>query len=256
MPFEIWSGKTGAGKSVMLARKFRKLLHRNYRWYKKTGKVRLIYSNTPFNFKVLPDWAPFFVRYFEDLNDYVLCSPDTYEINLDNIDQYKKRVIDTTGIDIIYDELSIEFDSRNWQNMDKNKNKWVKQHRKLELEIYANTQDFNMVDINIRRVTDNLYWLTKIPFPFSSPDPSATKPDFPVAYAFVFQFKIKAKGYEEDKPIQEIAVSKVPRPFLFRPFDIAVYDTRYVVEPTYIKYVDKYKKIDRETGELLKEFYR
>ena len=259
MPATLYSGKTGAGKSLMLSAIVKDLLKRNYKWYKKTGVVRYIISNMKFDHDYLPDYADRFIRYFEDLDDLVedVYMFDPYESSKENkseksIDEYwycdnskvaSMPLLKLRDVDFIIDEISLYFDSQNWDEVSKTQKKWIKEHRKLGLQIYGTTQDFKMVDINIRRICDNLVWLDKW---IGSKDPSPTKPDPKFPWALVRAHFIDPRDYKEDEPIKNLDKNRRSRFYWFLPSDIYRFDTRYLIDPEDVIYLKeiKYKPED------------
>lgn len=59
---------------------------------------------------------------------------------------------------LIIDEASIIFNNRNWKEFGANKIKWFKYLRHNEITIYCASQDYNDLDITLRRLTLE-YWL-------------------------------------------------------------------------------------------------
>ena len=249
MPAKLYSGKTGAGKSLMLSAIVKELLKRNYKWYKKTGEIRYIISNMKFNHEYLPDYASRFIRYFEDLTDkvdniYVFdtksgrsgSSSRSVDDNwwCENSKLTSVPVLRLRDVDFIIDEISLYFDSQNWDQVSLTEKKWIKEHRKLGLEIYGTTQDFKMVDINIRRICDSLVWLDKW---FGTRDPSPTKPAPKFPFALVRAHFISPRDYKEDEPIKNLDKKKRSKFFLFNPWDIWRYDTRYMIDPEDVVYL-------------------
>jgi len=184
--FQIYEGPPGQGKSLYTAKLARGLLQRNKKWYDRqyaayekvleswerslalrvpTGddlqwkeenpppqppKKRLIASNIKF-----ADW-------FEAKWDgWIL-----YWTRLDELHELRHA-------DLIWDEIATELDARNWPNLSPETMRMLSQYRKRGLDIYANTQDFSMVDVRARLMITSVHTLTKL---IGSPDPSATKP--------------------------------------------------------------------------------
>lgn len=148
--FEIVEGAPGQGKSLYTAKRARDLIKRNKKWEKKGGAHRRIASNIKFS------------KDFEEKNrDWII-----YWNNLDQLHGLRNA-------DIIWDEIATELDARNWNNLSPETMRMLSQYRKRGLDIYANTQDFSMVDARARLMITNVKTLSKIT---GSGDPSATKP--------------------------------------------------------------------------------
>jgi len=154
--FEVVEGQPGQGKSLYTARKVESLIRRNKKWYvtqQKLGlvaKKRVIVSNMKFSPAFEKENAGWF-RYWLNLSDLM-----------------KER-----HVDIIWDEIATELDSRNWSLLSDEVKRFLSQYRKRGLEIYANTQDFSMVDGRARIMITSVATLTKV---MGSPDPSETRP--------------------------------------------------------------------------------
>jgi len=147
-------GLESAGKSLKLAMVAVEVAYRNARWKKISGKVRPIYSN---------------MRFADNFYQHVtveLGIPIFYWVNLDDL-------IKVDNADIFIDEIGAIFPNDGWKDTPLESRRFFAQHRKRGIEIYANTQDFAMIDINARRMMSHVYHATKI---FGSRDISATKP--------------------------------------------------------------------------------
>jgi len=49
MPFHIYTGRAGSGKSLSMAEQILVVLRRNFKYYQKSGIIRPIYSNLKIN---------------------------------------------------------------------------------------------------------------------------------------------------------------------------------------------------------------
>lgn len=187
--FRIDEGQPGQGKSLSTARLSRGLLHRNKKWYEKQYKeyekalasyrssaklreatggpaMRVAYeaaypSPLPPQRRKLISNIKFSEAFEKQWDGWI-----DYWSRLDEL--HKAR-----NADIIWDEIATELDSRNWPNLSPETMIMLSQYRKRGLDIYANTQDFSMVDIRARLMITSVRTLTKL---IGSPDPSATKP--------------------------------------------------------------------------------
>jgi len=148
--FEIVEGKPGQGKSLYTARLTRKLLKRNQKYWKKTGVKRLIFSNIRFSPRFEKE-AEGFLFYWSTL----------------------EQLTKLADVDVIWDEIATELDARNFASISEEVKRFLSQYRKRGVDIYANTQDFSMIDMRARLMVTRVATLTKI---IGSGDPSATKP--------------------------------------------------------------------------------
>lgn len=148
--FQVVEGAPGQGKSLYTASKVLDLLKRNVKWFQRTGIVRPIYSNLKFSDDIESKYRGY-IFYWTDSAE--LC-----------------RLRD---VDIIWDEIATELDARNFANLSTELKRFLSQYRKRGIDIYANTQDFSMIDARARLMINSVKTLTKI---IGSPDISTTKP--------------------------------------------------------------------------------
>lgn len=186
--FRIVEGPPGQGKSLSTALMTKRLLQRNLRWYvrqlkeyeknldswersrslritddERTAfegiyprpelpKRRMVASNIRFSEEFEAKWP---------VGEWLM-----YWTRLEELH-------DLRHADLIWDEIATELDARNWPNLAPETMRMLSQYRKRGLDIYANTQDFSMVDVRARLMITSVQTLTKL---IGSPDPSATKP--------------------------------------------------------------------------------
>jgi len=148
--FEITEGAPGQGKSLYTARLTRELLIRNKRWFQKGNPRRKIISNLKFSQEFEKEWDGW-IEYWSD----------------------SSTLVKLHDCDIIWDEIATELDARNWANLSIEMKRFLSQYRKRGIDIYANTQDFSMIDQRARLMISNVRTLTKI---IGSRDISTTKP--------------------------------------------------------------------------------
>jgi len=195
--FEIIEGRPGQGKSWYTARMARKLLDRNKKWYDKTGILRPICSNVKFSTK-FEDEAQNFISYWT------------------NIEQVTK----IHDVDLLWDEIATELDSRNYQNLSEEVKRFLSQYRKRGVDIYANTQDFSMVDMRARLMVTRVATLNKI---IGSPDPSPTRPPIKRIWGLIM---IREVGeILTDDPHNKKYLG-IPSFFFIDKEDVEIYDTR------------------------------
>lgn len=148
--FEIIEGSPGQGKSLYTAKKTEWLCERNKKWFLKTGIIRQVWSNLKFSeeFEIRNNE---YIRYWSD----------------------PKQICKLRDCDIIWDEIATELDSRNFANLTAELKRFLSQYRKRGIDIFANTQDFSMIDARARLMISNVKTLYKIA---GSEDISTTKP--------------------------------------------------------------------------------
>jgi len=199
--FEIIEGAPGQGKSLYTAKLVKKLIARNRKWYEKSGIVRKVFSNIHF-------------------------STDFYEDNKLFI-EYWRSPIELTQIndaDIIWDEIATELDSRNFATLPDELKIFLSQYRKRGVDIYANTQNFSMVDARARLMVTRVASLSKI---IGSADPSPTKP--PIKHIWGLIAVRDVENFKEANPDKKI-YGYVPSFFFIDKEDVDLYDTRQQIQ--------------------------
>lgn len=205
----IFTGLPGAGKSLKMSRTIVNILYRNKRWFEKQCKMydkghlpyaprlRPIYSNLKLSPAIELEFEGF-VRYWWD----------------------PSQLIDVRDADVFWDEIATHLDATQWQNMSLEIKRWLQQHRKFGIEIYGTTQDFAMIDKSMRRLTSDLYIITKL---FGSGDKSATKPEVKRIWGVSMMQSIDPTTYEELES-KKFAASWPSFMFITRS-DVEIFDT-------------------------------
>jgi len=160
--FEITEGAPGQGKSLYTARLAERLCKRNAKWYiKNEGRipVRKVASNIKF------------AQWFEDeYREFI------------HYWQQPEELLELRDCDVLWDEIATELDSRNFANLSQEMKRFLSQYRKRGVDIYANTQDFSMIDARARLMVTNVFTLSKI---IGSGDLSTTKPPPRFIWGFI-----------------------------------------------------------------------
>jgi hypothetical protein len=201
--FRLVEGPPGQGKSLSMARTVRDLLIRNLKYHAAGGPLRYVYSNTKFTTDFEEFYAPG-LRYWSSL----------------------EQLTGLRDCDIIWDEIATELDSRNWPLLSEEVRRFLSQYRKRGLDIYSNTQDYSMVDTRARMMITNVVVLRKL---FSSPDPSATKPEIKRVWGVVMQRQLLNWRKLAPDAKREYGM---PSFWLIRKMDCDVYDTQQDIERT------------------------
>lgn len=195
--FEIIEGAPGQGKSLYTARLTRKLLRRNQKWAAKSGIKRVIVSNIKF--------SPAFEKKAEGYLKYWV-TPD--------------ELCKLKDVDVIWDEIATELDSRNFAMLSDELKRFLSQYRKRGVDIYANTQDFSMIDARARLMVTRVATLNKV---LGSRDPSPTRP--PVKRIWGFVVVRDVENFKADDPHNK-KYAIVPSFFFIDREDVELYDTR------------------------------
>jgi len=102
--------------------------------------------------------------------------------------------------DVIWEEMGAHVDSRSWEQLPLELRRWLQQHRHRGVEIWGNVQEFADVDVAVRRLTEDLSYLTKI---CGSRDPSPTTPEVKRIWGIILVTKIDPRNYKEDMKFVE-----------------------------------------------------
>lgn len=126
---------------------------------------RVVWSNVKFS-PTFEKYAGEFLGYWTDLD----------------------QLVKLRDADILWDEIATELDSRNWANLSNEVLRFLSQYRKRGIDIYANTQDFSMVDARARIMITRVNTMRKV---IGSPDISATKPKPKRVWGLIVMFKVE-----------------------------------------------------------------
>jgi len=214
--FEIVEGAPGQGKSLYTARRVTRLLKRNKNWWEKSGKKRKIYSNIRFSEQFEKENATW-IEYWSDLSQLVKLS----------------------DVDVIWDEIATELDARNWPNLSSEVKRFLSQYRKRGIDIYANTQDFSMVDVRARLMITSVKNLTKV---LGSPDISTTKPAPKVIWGFILVRQVL--NWKETNPEKKkYSLADLFNWLIIEKELVEIYDTRQDIkagDPPPLRHEDRY----------------
>jgi hypothetical protein len=228
MSITLYTGAPGHGKTTALARKTNDLLRISAKEYKKYATIRKLYSNIKFS----PD-------FYQKYSQYII-----YYNDINNIIYWK-------DCDIIIDEMSLYFDSQNWERFNPLVKRYLRLHRHYGVNIYAAVQDFMTIDVTVRRLTTRLYNMRKL-FGTSEPNPHI-KQRFPFILSVMGEVKpthyeIERNFYEYDSNSYEFFTSK----------DFSIFDTRedLPASPTAPKIYRKQATIYYDGDKIIKESHR
>lgn len=168
----IFTGRPGAGKSLKMSDTLVSVLYRNKKWYAQTKIVRPVYSNLRVSRSLEAEFK-LFIKYWTDPSE----------------------LVDIRDADVFWDEIATHLDSTQWQNMSLYLKRWLQQHRKFGIEIYGTTQDFAMIDKSMRRMTSDLFYITKL---FGSRDISSTAPKPRFIYGLSLVKRFDPTTYDEE----------------------------------------------------------
>jgi len=200
----IFSGLEDSGKSYKLAQASIALVYRNAKWAKMGLKPREIVSVLPYKVPFL-EWAA--------------------ELGVPIVDWSQSRTViedleDLAHVDLILDEVGTYFDVRTFKDLPLSTRLWLAQASKLGVDIYGGAQDFAQVDLAFRRLTNELYEITKL---IGSPRPDITRPVVDTVWGVCMMRQLDPKGYDEQK--KKFASSGFPQFFFLQKKICEVFDT-------------------------------
>jgi len=195
--FFIIDGPPGQGKSLYTAIIAERLLTRNLKEYEKSGVIREVWSNLKFAEHVEEQYKGF-IKYWSDTD----------------------TLIKLRDVDILWDEIATELDSRNFANLSIEMKRFLSQYRKRGIDIYANTQDISMVDARARLMITGVSSLIKV---MGSGDPSHTKPAIKTIWGIVWIRPLL--NFRETDIAKRKYANFPPEGFFIRKRYVEMYDT-------------------------------
>jgi len=196
--FEIIEGKPGQGKSLYTARLARSLVKRNKKFHARTGIVRKVFSNIKFSENFERE-AGQFLGYWSSTEE----------------------ITNLKDCDLLWDEIATELDSRSFSSLSEALKRFLSQYRKRGVDIYANTQDFSMIDMRARLMVTRVASLWKV---IGSGDPSPTKPIIKYIWGLIIVSDVQE--VLTDSPHKKKYSFFGHSFFLIDREDIEIYDTR------------------------------
>jgi len=172
----IYAGLEDSGKSLKLAEVSGKIVERNADWLKVTGIPRPLVSNI--------EYEQWFLNFARERG-----IPIYYWKDLEDLPRLK-------DCDVIIDEVGAYFDSRTFKDLPLEVRLWLAQASKLGVDIYGSAQDFAQVDLSFRRLTTELYQITKL---IGSPRPTRTRPPVKRIWGICMMRELDPVGYDEAK---------------------------------------------------------
>lgn len=131
-------------------------------------------------------------------------------------------------VDIMWDELAVELPADKWKETHHEIRRLFAQHRKRGIEIYGNTQDYKMVDINARRMADHrrIYYTHKL---IGSRDKSATLPKIRFVWGLIAIWNLKKSSLEDNAVKEKLSI--LPKLLPITKKLIQAYDTGEDIKP-------------------------
>lgn len=170
-----WVGKKGSGKSYLMI----KFLMKNLAYNKKMHeKYELDIRRCALNFPVAQS-------VLDEYRDYLVGWKDIEELpHLHNCDVY-------------CDDISSKFDQHGWRNVPMDVRSWLRlnEHRPFFCNFYFNAQNFAEVDVSFRRMTDQLYVVTK---GMGSKRPMPSEPPPKRIWGFIYAEDVPDEEYRKE----------------------------------------------------------
>jgi len=218
----VVTGLPGAGKSLFTADISIELLYRNRKWYQKqkemfeagktdvVPKIRQVRTNLTLNKEVEAEFG--------------------YGTDLSFIDYWEDpcELPGMRDVDITWEEMGAVVDSRNWESMPLELRRWLQQHRHRGVEIFGNVQEFSDIDIAVRRLTERLFYLSKV---VGSRDPTPTSLPIRFIWGLVMKREIDPRAYKEEDKFSGSAMSMFPSFMLITKKRVSLYDMRNDIKP-------------------------
>lgn len=127
------TGKPGSGKSYFLAYKFVELV--------KANPDIMIFSNVPM------EYDGYKAIYFYDINDLLTIF-------------FAPELVDFPRV-VLLDEAYYLLDAKNWKTLAPEMTIALRQHRKLQVDMYVVSQDWNNLNVDFRRLVNSVYYARK-----------------------------------------------------------------------------------------------
>lgn len=216
--FQFTFGDVGSGKSLNQAADVLWLLHRSVKIQKKYNlPVRKIGCNFHMNREIQERYRD---RLFTWHNPLEMIFED-----------YPRNQIIRKNFDCVWDEMAVELPSDKWKDTHPEIRAFFAQHRKRAIQIYGNTQDYMMVDINARRMATKVFESFKI---IGSPDPDPTFPPIKHPWGIVAKWELDKRLIRADAQ-DRIRVSIVPRITWISKYLCNAYNTAEDIRPAEIE---------------------
>jgi len=195
-------GLQGEGKSLYASRIAHTLHKRNKKLHEELGlPIRKIASNIK--------WSPAFEA---ELGEYSIYWRDCAEL------------VQLRNVDIIWDEIANDLDARNFAMLSSEFKRFLSRLRKRGIDVYANTQDFDMVDKRARTMIRQVLRARKI---IGSGDPNPTRPEVKHPWGVIWMREFE--NYRDGSAVSDYGKRKYSwfpaEVFFVRRRDIDAYDT-------------------------------
>jgi len=160
-----------------------------------------------------------------------------------------RQLKDVRHSDILWDEIANHLPADSFKDTPRWLRALFAQHRKRGNRIFANTQDYKAVDINVRRMVGKAYKLRKL---IGSRDISVTLPPVKRIWGVCMMSQLDPQGYKEDDK-KFVGASIIPTFFLIEKRYCEIFDTsQKILRPIPLKF----KHIERSCGRADCSFHK
>lgn len=216
--FQFTFGDVGSGKSLRQADETIYLLNRAKKIYEKSLKKHKKDALYPIRKREV--WCNFHIseKYrfkYKDFYRYWM-----HPLEMIFVDYPQNKII-RRDYDCVWDEIAVEIPSDKWKDTHPEIRRFFAQHRKRGVQIYANTQDYMMLDINARRMATSVFKCQKL---IGSRDPSQTLNPIPFVWGVILIWQLDKQSIREDGQTEK-HISLLPEFFWITKSAIAIYDT-------------------------------
>jgi hypothetical protein len=210
----VYTGLESQGKTLFLAQKLQELLKRNINWKKKYGFLRPIYTNLKLGVAYSAKYSEY-LRYWKSV----------------------KEIIEVTGADIIWDEISTDFSALKKEPLPKAINRWLRQGAKQGVSIYATAQEYHDIHNDFRRRVFEAYKIHKI---IGSERGGENLPKVGLIWGICYKRSLEINPYNELMPVEY----GMPDPLFISRELCEVFDTHQLIkesieQPT-LEHIEQY----------------
>jgi hypothetical protein len=201
MPAYLTFAGPGQGKGIDAADAALRVIAYNRKIHAKYKHLNLPLRKVGFNYHINKD-------IFERNKDMLFIWHDPLEMIFED---YPHNRILRKYFDCFWDEISIEVGNYTMRQtkLHPELSRFFAQHRHRGVKIFANTQDYKMVDIGFRRMLAQAHYVQKI---MGSGDPDPSLPPIKHIWGLIVKWEVNIKSLENDD--KDVECSRIPS-FMF-----------------------------------------
>ena len=215
----VYTGLESAGKSLLLARDCIRLIKRNRYWKRKYGFTRKLLSNLKFS-ESFYDKNREYITYWDDM----------------------REIIGTTGVDVIWDEISSDFSALKREPMSKKINRWLRQGAKQGVHIYATAQEFHDIHLDFRRRVESCFNVVKF---IGSGRSGKNLPPIKFIWGLAFTHQIDIHPYDELDPKR---IGILPGAVLITKELCNIFNTHQVIDASAEPFLEHIERVCQTCG--------